>query len=201
MTGIRPSWLLILVWLASCMLVAALPTRAHASDTLVLAPLFDQGVAGRPLQALTVKAPAEARSVAFGESFEATRQMPTAPTVMEGCAAKSLREGTTLFAGGWSHCMGGRLSLAERQILAIDYEYAQMDSSAYAMQADPRRMMQAPLSATAGIAVPVAKATHIGIEYSYTQRLSASPFHFSDVGGPADEMIGHSATVRLGLEL
>lgn len=195
MNAIRPTWLLIFVWLFCCLLVSTLPTRAQAQAIAVSTqPLYNNALSEDLFsRAVTYASPKRA--------FQQRSRQAAASPIMAGCASKSNKEGATFFAGGWSHCIGGRLSLTEQRIKAIDYGHAHMDSAAYAMQSDPRSVMQAPMSATAGIAVPMSAGAHIGIEYSYTEPVGATPFHFRSNGGPADEVVGHSATVRIGLQL
>ncbi|MEO0412886.1 MAG: hypothetical protein AAF221_13720 [Pseudomonadota bacterium] len=183
-------------------MVTALPARAQAgAATLAAKALYRDSISDSIGAATGVRALPPVLSARLFLVRPQAAQANAAAPVMKGCASAALDDRTTLFAGGWSRCIGGRLSQAERRIQAIDYDYAQMDGAAYAMQADPRAVMQAPLSATAGIALPVNAAMHIGIEYSYTEPAGAAPYHFRSTGGPADELVGHSATVRLGLQL
>ncbi|MEM1020326.1 MAG: hypothetical protein AAGJ09_07530 [Pseudomonadota bacterium] len=182
-----------------CLRFAALialtgPLSAQAAERLDLQPVYKNHVA-IPLPMTALSIPSAAIPQETGSS------LPAEAPVLENCASKSVDKKATFFAGGWSRCLGGRMGVAEQRIQTIDYQYDRLNNAAYFMHKDPRHLMRMPISASAGVAVPMGKVVHVGVEYSYTQGAGITPFHFSDLGGPADEQPGHSASLRLDLRL
>jgi opacity protein-like surface antigen len=75
------------------------------------------------------------------------------------------------------------------------------EAARLALREDPRQLMRLPLTASAGLSVPITQHAQIGVEYSFSEAGRTSPFQFRPGGRPADELAGHSATFRVGLNL
>lgn len=141
---------------------------------------------------------AQARPVAEADYAQ---QSTVSAHPLPGCTARQQR-GFQLVLGALSHCMGGRLSGSEREVMVFDKTARQRSEAArLALREDPRQLMRLPLTASAGLSVPITQHAQIGVEYSFSEAGRTSPFQFRPGGRPADELAGHSATFRVGLNL
>lgn len=155
--------------------------------------------APRPSVSASLPAPA-AQTHRVADASAAPQTTPNAHS-LPGCTASKQR-GFQFVLGARSHCMGGRLSSSEREVMAFDKTARQRSQAArLALREDPRQLMRLPLTASAGLSVPITTHAQIGVEYSFSEAGQASPFQFRPGGRPADELAGHSATFRVGLNL
>lgn len=175
-----------------------------ADTPVTLTPLYFNAIG----EARSVSGPTQARQRTAPHAAQFTRTAADLTTKRRsehdsppGCTARKQR-GFAVVLGALSHCLGGPLNAAEREVMMFDTAATQRSAAAaLALREDPRQLNRVPISASAGLSVPLTQHTRIGVEYSFSEAGSASPFHFRSSGRPADEWVGHSATVRVGLSL
>ncbi|MEM6682148.1 MAG: hypothetical protein AAF607_07890 [Pseudomonadota bacterium] len=145
-------------------------------------------------------------NVVTGQTIAPVLASPQEPPVlvrkrpMRGCSLMTYKQALTFVLGTRSNCVGGSLTNSERIFLSFEQNALRRRAVAeYALLEDPRRFGRVPRSATAGLRMPLIPGANIGVQYTFGARGEASPFHFKHTGLPDDQVVGHTATLSIGL--